>query len=82
MTEESNWEKMWNKVGKIFRGRKSELPGNCDYCSNCGRIFPREDLQEILMWQGQKLENFLICEECSELPPSSWRKRFEYKRQE
>jgi hypothetical protein len=46
-----------------------------DFCDSCGRIFPAEDLHHVLIpGEGE----VIICEECSDKPPSSL--RFFYRR--
>lgn len=69
----------WDFFGKIFRGRKEELPEGMDYCDNCGRIYPKEDLHHVIQYFGSN-EELTLCEDCSELPPSTWRNRFGYNR--
>lgn len=45
---------------------------------NCGKVYPREDLHYII-WLGNK--QLILCEKCTDLPPSTWRNRFGYNRE-
>jgi len=74
--KERTW---WDSFGKIFRGRQSEVPSGMDFCDNCGRIYPKEDLHHVIRVFGTNQE-LVLCEECSDLPPSTWRNRFGYNR--
>lgn len=64
---------IWQAIGKIFRGRKGELPEGADFCDMCGRIYPEEDLHHVVEFFGTK-EEFILCEDCIELPPTQWRR--------
>lgn len=68
----------WDSFGKIFRGRKGEVPPGMNYCDNCGRIFPEEDLY--LVYVRGIPDELHLCEECIEKPPSTWANRFGYNR--
>lgn len=74
--EKRSW---WDSFGKLFRGRKEEVPEDMDYCDNCGKIVPKEEIHEIVNWMNTG-ESLHICSECIELPPSSWRNAFGYNR--
>lgn len=62
----------WDFIGKPFR-RKEELPPGFDFCDNCGRMFPKEELHLVLGYGNDRL---ILCDECTDLPPSTWRKRY------
>lgn len=72
--EKRSW---WDSFGKIFRGRNEEVPEGMDFCDNCGKIYPKEDLHHVI-WLGNK--ELYLCDDCTDLPPSSWRNRFGYNR--
>jgi len=75
MTISTKPKSIWDAIGKIFRGNKKEIPEGMDFCENCGRIFPKEDLHQIIAFFGSK-QDFIICDECSDLPPSEWRRNY------
>ena len=66
------------KIGRIFRG-KTKIPEGMDFCDNCGRTFPKEDMHNVIGFFGSNQE-LVLCEECSDLPPSSWRQNFSHKK--
>lgn len=80
MSKEKERRSIWDSLGKIFRGRKEEIPLGCDYCSNCGKIFPIEEIHIIISFFGNRRQELHICEDCIELPPSTWSNKYSYKR--
>lgn len=68
----------WDSLGKIFRGREEELPEGTDYCEMCGKIYPEEEIHHVIGYRGTR-EEIYLCESCTDLSPSTWRKNFIYK---
>jgi len=65
---------LWEWFGRRIRS-KEEVPPGMDFCDSCGRLFPKEEMHHVLIpGEGE----VIICEECSDKPPSSL--RFFYRR--
>ena len=62
-----------------FATRNSAYEVNNLLVHNCGRIVPKEDLHHVI-WAFNNREDLILCEDCVELPPSTWRNKFGYNR--
>ena len=62
----------WDFIGEFFRS-KDEIPKGMDFCDSCGRIYPQDELHHVLMGSGIE---WILCEECTDRPPSTWSKKY------
>ncbi len=60
----------------LKRRKKKKIPEGHAECYNCGEIFPKNEMHEIIMYFSTPAKVY-ICDRCINIPPSLWRKKVE-----